>query len=58
MATAVKPKTAMESLISDFIKSALQRSKAMSEEEFDRTIKESQEIIDRRVSPSRLMADS
>ncbi len=48
----------MESLISDFTKSALERSKEMSQEEFDRTVKESHEIIDRRVSPSRLTADS
>ena len=44
----------MESLISDFAKSALERSKEMSEEEFERTVKESHQIIDRRVSPSRL----
>jgi hypothetical protein len=48
----------MELLISDFTKSALERSKKMSREEFDRTVKESHEIIDRRVSPSRLTADS
>ena len=49
--TAIKP--AMESLISDFTKSALDRSQEMSEEEFERTVKESHEIIDRRVSPPR-----
>ncbi len=51
--TTVKPKPAMESLISDFTKSALVRSKKMSDEEFERTVKESHEIIDRRVSPPR-----
>jgi len=50
---AVKPKTAMESLIADFTGHALERSKQMSDEEFERTVKESHEIIDRRVSPSR-----
>jgi hypothetical protein len=55
--TTVKPKPAMESLIADFTKSALERSKEMSEEEFDRTVKESHEIIDRRVFPTRLTAD-
>ncbi len=49
----VKSKPAMESLISDFTKSALERSKEMSDEEFERTVKESHEIIDRRVSPPR-----
>jgi hypothetical protein len=53
MATPVKQKSAMESLISDFTESAFERSKEMSEEEFERTVKESHEIIDRRVSPSR-----
>ena len=55
--TTAKPKTSMESLISDFTKSALERSKEMSEEEFDRAVKESHGIIDRRASPSRLKAD-
>lgn len=50
---AVKPKTAMESLIADFTEHALKRSKQMSDEEFEQTVKESHEIIDRRVSPSR-----
>lgn len=49
--TAVKPKTVMESLISDFTEHALKRSKQMSDEEFERMVKESHEIIDRRVSP-------
>jgi hypothetical protein len=48
--TTVKSKPAMESLISDFTKAALERSKEMNEEEFNRTVKESHEIIDRRVS--------
>ena len=56
--TTAKPKTSMESLISDFTKSALERSKEMREEEFDRAVKESHGIIDRRASPSRLMVDS
>jgi hypothetical protein len=43
----------MESLISDFTEKALKRSKQMSDEEFERTVKESHEIIDRRVSPAR-----
>jgi len=51
--SAVKLKPAMESLISDFTGQALERSKQMSDEEFERTVKESHEIIDRRVSPSR-----
>jgi hypothetical protein len=51
--STVKSKPAMESLIADFRKSALERSKEMSEEEFERTVKESHEIIDRRVSPPR-----
>ena len=51
--SALKRKTAMESLISDFTEHALERSKQMDEEEFGRTVKESHEIIDRRVSPSR-----
>lgn len=46
----------MESLISDFTESALERSKDMSEEEFEHTVKESHEIIDRRASSSRLKA--
>jgi hypothetical protein len=53
-----KPNASIQSLISDFTKSAVERSKEMSEEEFERTVKESQEIIDRRVFPSRLTADS
>ena len=58
MAIAIKPKTEMDSLISDFTKSALERSRELSEEEFDLTVRESHEIIDRRVSPSRLTVDS
>ena len=45
----------MESLISDFTEHALKRSKQMSDEEFERTVKESHEIIDRQVSPYRRM---
>ena len=58
MTASAKPKSAMESLVSDFTKSVLERSKEMSEEEFDRTVKESHEIIDHRVSPFRLTAES
>jgi len=54
--TTFRPKTAMGSLISDFTRSTLERSKEMSDEQFDRTVKESHEIIDRRISPSGLMA--
>jgi len=50
---AVKRKTAMESLIADFTEHAVERAKQMTDEEFERTVKESHEIIDRRVSPSR-----
>jgi hypothetical protein len=57
MAAGAKPKSAVESLISDFTISTLERSKEMSEEEFDRRVKESHEIIDLRISPSRLTAD-
>jgi hypothetical protein len=42
----------MESLISDFTEHALKRSKQMDEREFERTVKQSHELIDRRVSPS------
>ncbi len=48
----------MESLISDFTRSALERSKEMSDEQFDRAVKEPHEIIDRHISPSGLKADS
>jgi hypothetical protein len=57
MPIQTKRKTAMESLITDFIKSALERSKEMSEEEFDRTVNECHEILDRHDSAFRLMAD-
>jgi hypothetical protein len=55
MATA-EPNPSIQALISDFAKSALERSKEMSEEEFERTVKEPHEIVDRRASPSRLRA--
>jgi hypothetical protein len=58
MGVPINPMSEMESLASDFTKSALERSKEMSQEEFDRTVRESHEIIDRRLSPSRLTADS
>jgi hypothetical protein len=50
---SIKQKSAMESLIADFTEHALERSKQMGDEEFERTVKESHEIIDRGVSPSR-----
>ncbi len=51
--SSIKQKSAVESLISDFTECALERSKQMSDEEFERAVKESHEIIDRRVSPLR-----
>ena len=51
--TAPTATPAMDSLIDDFTDQALERSKQMADEEFERTVKESHEIIDRRVSPSR-----
>lgn len=51
--TKTATKTAMQSLTSDFTNFALERSKEMGEEKFDRAVKESHQIIDRRVSPSR-----
>lgn len=45
-----KLKLAMGALIADFTDQALERSQHMTDYEFDRTVKESHEIIDRRVS--------
>ena len=58
MNVPINPMSAMESLISDFTRAALERSMDMGEEEFNRTVKESHEIIDFRISPSQPRADS
>ncbi len=57
-APMAKRRKAMQSLISDFTRSALERSQEMTEREFERTVKESHEIIDRQISLSGLIADS